>query len=75
LLRYVAAGLGVRPRLFSVRTDILEWLCALARRSDIAARLLMSLELETEDSFAALAWRPTTATREGILRAVRGMKL
>jgi UDP-glucose 4-epimerase len=75
LLRYVAAGLDVRPRLFSIRADILEFLCALVGRSDIAARLLMSLELETEDSFAALTWRPTTATREGIVRAVRDMKL
>ena len=74
LLRYVAAGLGVRPRLFSVRTDILGSLCALVGRSDIAASLLMSLELETEDSFAALGWRPPTATREGILRAIRGMR-
>jgi hypothetical protein len=74
LLCYVAAALEVRPRLFSVSTDMLQSLCALVGRSDIAARLLMSLELETEDSFAALAWRPAIATREGILRAVRGMK-
>lgn len=73
LLHYVAAALDVRPRLFSVHTDILQALCAAVGRSDIAVRLLMSLELETEDSFAALAWRPITATREGILRAVRGM--
>ena len=74
LLRYVAAALEVRPRLFSVSTDILQFFCALVGRSDVAARLLMSLELETEDSFAALAWRPGTTTREGILRAVRGMR-
>jgi UDP-4-keto-D-QuiNAc 4-reductase len=73
LLRYVAAGLGVRSRLFSVPTTILESLCALVGRSDIAARLLMSLELEIHDSFDALAWRPCTPTREGIVRAVRGM--
>jgi hypothetical protein len=35
----------------------------------------MSLEFETEDSFAALDWRPGTDTREGIIRAVRGMNL
>jgi UDP-glucose 4-epimerase len=75
LLRYVAAGLGVRARLFAVRTGLLESLCALLGRSDIAARLLMSLELETQDSFAALAWQPPTATPVGVLRAVRGMKL
>jgi nucleoside-diphosphate-sugar epimerase len=75
LLRYVAAALGVRPRLFAVRTSVLESLCALVGRSDVAARLLMSLELETQDSFAALTWQPPAATPEGILRAVRGMKL
>lgn len=75
LLRYVAAGLGVRPRLFSVRTEILEALCTLLGRADVAARLLASLELEIEDSFRALAWRPPTATDAGIARAVRGMKL
>ena len=75
LLRYVAAGLGVRPRLFSIPTSTLESLCALTGRSDIAVRLLESLEFETQDSFAALAWRPGTTTGEGILRAVRGMKL
>jgi UDP-glucose 4-epimerase len=74
LLRYVAAALGVRPRLFSVSSDLLESLCMLVGRSDLAARLLMSLEFEIEDSFAALAWRPATTTREGILRAVRGVK-
>ena len=74
LLRYVAAGLGVRPRLFSVPTGLLQRLCALTGRADLAARLLGSLELETQDSFAALAWQPRTATREGILRAVRGMQ-
>jgi nucleoside-diphosphate-sugar epimerase len=74
LLRYVAAGLEVRPRLFSVPTNILERLCALVGRADIAARLLLSLELETQDSFDALAWRPSTSTRVGVLRAVRGMK-
>jgi len=74
LLRYVATALDVRPRLFSVRTSILETLCALVGRSDVAARLLTSLELETQDSFAELAWRPGTTTGEGILRAVRGMK-
>jgi UDP-glucose 4-epimerase len=75
LLRYVAAGLEVRSRLFFVPTGILQGVCALAGRSDLAARLLGSLELETQDSFAALAWQPRTATREGILRAVRAMKL
>ena len=74
LLRYVAAGLGVRPRLFSVPTGLLQRLCALTGRADLAARVLGSLELETQDSFAALAWQPRTATREGILRAVRGMQ-
>jgi UDP-glucose 4-epimerase len=72
LLRYVAAALDVRLRLFSVRAGMLEVLCSLAGRSDLAARLLMSLELETEDSFAELSWSPRTTTREGILRAVRG---
>ena len=75
LLRYVAAGLGVRPRLFSVRTSLLESLLALAGRTDQAARLLSSLELETQDSFDAVGWRPIIATGEGILRAVRGMRL
>lgn len=75
LLRYVADGLKVKSRLFSVRTSVLESMCALVGKSDIAVRLLMSLELETRDSFAALAWRPRTGTREGICRAVRGMQL
>jgi UDP-4-keto-D-QuiNAc 4-reductase len=75
LLRHVAAGLNVRPRLFSMPTGVLKSFCTLIGRADVAARLLMSLELETEDSFAALAWRPGTDTRDGIIRAVRGMKL
>jgi nucleoside-diphosphate-sugar epimerase len=75
LLRYVAAGLAVGARLFSVRTEILETLCTMLGKTDVAARLLASLELETEDSFRALTWRPPTATDEGIARAVRGMKL
>lgn len=75
LLRYVAAGLGVRPRLFAVHSGLLESLCALAGRSDLAAKLLMSLELETQDSFAALTWQPPTATPQGILRAIRDMRL
>jgi len=75
LLRYVAAGLDLRPRLFSVRPTLLESLCALAGKSDLAARLLMSLELETRDSFDALAWHPAIATHEGIRHAVRGMGL
>ena len=74
LIRYIAAGLGVRARLFSVSPRLLESLCALVGRSDIAARLLVSLELETRDSFAALAWQPRTGTREAVLRAVRGMQ-
>ena len=74
LLRYVATGLEVRARLFSVPTRVLESLCVLTGRSDIAVRLLMSLELETEDSYSALAWRPGSSTREGILRAVRDMR-
>ena len=74
LLRYVAAALGVPARLFVVPTSVLKSVCALIGRSDLAARLLLSLEFETQDSFAALAWRPGTTTREGILRAVRGMR-
>jgi len=75
LLRHVAAGLRVRPRMFSIPTGVLESLCKVVGRADVAARVLMSLEFETEDSFAALAWRPGTDTREGIIRAVRGMNL
>ena len=75
LLRLVAAGLNVRPRLFSIPTSVLEFLCRVVGRADVAAKLLMSLEFETEDSFAALAWRPGMDTRDGIIRAVRGMNL
>jgi nucleoside-diphosphate-sugar epimerase len=75
LLRYVADGLNVRARLFSVPTGLLESFCRLIRRADVATKLLMSLEFETEDSFAALAWRPGTDTHDGIIRAVREMKL
>jgi len=65
----------VRPRLFSIPTSVLEFLCRVVGRADVAAKLLMSLEFETEDSFAALAWRPGMDTRDGIIRAVRGMNL
>lgn len=74
LLRHVAAGLNVPARLFTIRTETLEWLCDVVGRADIAARLLLSLEFEVEDSFAALRWRPGVETRDGIIRAVRGMR-
>jgi UDP-glucose 4-epimerase len=75
LLRSVAAGLNQSARLFSVPTPVLESLCGALGRADLAARLLMSLEFDTEDSFAALGWRPATDSREGIMCAVRGMSL
>lgn len=75
LLRLVAEGLEVPSRLFSVPPALLESVCRVTGRKDIAARLLESLELETEDSFAALGWRPAMRTSEGIVRAVRGMQL
>lgn len=75
LLRHVAAALDVSPRLFTVRTPVLEALLRLAGRADLAARLLTSLELEIQDSFAALGWYPRASTREGILQAVRQMQL
>ena len=75
LVQHVAAGLNVQPRLFSMRAGVLDLCCKVLGRADLATRLLASLEFETEDSFAALAWRPSTSTREGIVRAVRGMQL
>ena len=74
LLRYVADGLQMRARLFPMPISLLEVLCRVIGRADIAARLLNSLEFETEDSFAALDWRPGNDTREGVIRALRGMK-
>jgi UDP-glucose 4-epimerase len=75
LVGHIAAGLNVAPRLFAVPNGVLETLCRISGRGDIALRLLASLEFETEDSFNVLAWRPATNTRDGIVRAVRGMRL
>ena len=74
LLRYVAAGLDVPARLFFVPLRLLESLCRMAGRADLATKLLWSLEFETADSFAQLAWWPGTEASEGIVRAVRAMK-
>jgi nucleoside-diphosphate-sugar epimerase len=74
LLRYVAEGLDVPARLFTVPRSLLEALCGLVGREDLATKLLSSLEFETADSFAQLAWRPGTDTKEGIARAIRAMK-
>jgi nucleoside-diphosphate-sugar epimerase len=73
LLHHIAAALNMQPRLYSVSTPLLESLCRLLGREDLAVRLLMSLEFETADSFAALGWQPLTDTRDGIARAVRAM--
>ncbi len=72
LLRYIAAALGVPPRLFSIQPRTLERMCRVLGREDLARRLLMSLELEVVESFAALGWRPVVTTREGIQQALRG---
>lgn len=74
LIGYVARGLNITPRLFATPTPWLEFVCKLAGRADLAARLLGSLEFEVEDSFAELGWRPCTTTRDGVSSAVRAMR-
>ncbi len=73
LLRLVAEGAGVPARLFQVPTGLLQTLCTLGGRRDMAVRLLLSLELETDSSFAALGWRPPVTSSIAVPRAVREM--
>jgi hypothetical protein len=63
------------PRLFAIPTGVLQHLCKAIGRSDLATRLIMSLEFDVEDSFVALKWRPATETRDGVIRAVGAMNL
>jgi UDP-glucose 4-epimerase len=75
LVRLVALGLNITPRLVSVPPSLLALGLSMLGRADLADRLCRSLEFETADSFAELGWSPPMTTVDGVIEAVREMTL
>lgn len=75
LVRLIARGLDVKPRLIAVNPSLLTLGLSIVGRADLADRLCRSLEFETADSFAELRWSPPMTSAAGVVKAVREMPI
>lgn len=66
LIRHLAAGLGVRPRLFSAPPGLLRGVAGVFGRSPDIDRLIGSLQVDTTAAREHLGWRPQVSTRAGL---------
>jgi nucleoside-diphosphate-sugar epimerase len=72
VVREIAAGLGVQPRLFAVPPTLLRAAAALAGRSRLAESLCDSLVVDAGKARRMLAWQPRLGAAEGIRLAAGG---
>lgn len=70
LIRWIAAGLGQRPRLWWVPEPLLRLGAEAVGRADDAARLLDPLRIDSRRFRDTLQWRPPLSLEEGIRRSV-----
>jgi len=66
LLKRMASALRVRSRLIPVPERLLSLSARLAGRVDLARRLLGSLQVDIDDTKAALGWEPPTSLDQGL---------
>jgi UDP-N-acetyl-alpha-D-quinovosamine dehydrogenase len=71
LLRLLAHGMGVNPRLFWVPKTLLTAAAVAMGRRPLIDRLLGCLQVDISDTFAALGWTPPISTEEGVITTAR----
>ncbi len=70
LLRRTAAAMGQSARLFPLPAGLLRLGAALIGKSEVARRLLGSLQVDMSETRQLLGWNPPVSLEEGLRRAV-----
>jgi nucleoside-diphosphate-sugar epimerase len=71
LVRRLARALGVAPRLFAVSESVLRFGLAALKRSDMADRLVGSLQIHGQQARRDLAWSPPFSLDDGLSRTAK----
>lgn len=71
LMRYLAEGMGVPLRLFSVPVSLLEAGARLAGKHSSFLKLTASLQVDATKTYTMLGWRPPVSVKEGLLETGR----
>mgnify|MGYP003643915578 CR=1 FL=1 len=71
LLTFLAEGLGVPLRQFSLPVSVLRLAARVLGRQDEALRLMGSLEVSAGKARTMLGWQPATSSEEGIINMAR----
>lgn len=66
LMRSLGAGMGLRARLFSSPSCLLEWLGAMVGKADQIQRLLGSLQVDSGKIRRELNWTPPYTLQQGL---------
>lgn len=70
LVRRLAAAMGIKARLLSVPSVLLQAAATLSGRAQDAHRLLWSLQFDSSKATRLLGWSPVVSVEEGLRRAV-----
>lgn len=68
LVQKLAAALGRQPRLFPLPVPAVRWVANKVGRSELAARLYDSFQLDTSKVLRLLGWKPPCSLEDGLQR-------
>ena len=68
LVQKLAAALGRQPRLFPLPVSAVRWVANKVGRSELAARLYDSFQLDTSKVLRLLGWKPPCSLEDGLQR-------
>lgn len=68
LIQKLGALVGRSPRLFSLPVPAVRWVASMVGRSELAARVYDSFQLDTSKVVRLLGWKPPRTLEEGLRR-------